>query len=141
VNSLSYEKDVTNTVYNIASYLLTPCSRILHEKLTSFQLVKKFPSFYGTPKVHYHINQCPPPVPILSQLDPVHTPHPTSLKYILIYYPLIYACISQAVSFPQVSTPKPCIHLSSPPYALHVPPISFCSILSPEQYWVRSTDH
>jgi hypothetical protein len=27
------------------------------------------------------------------------------------------------------------------PYALHVPPISFLSILSPTQYWVRSTDY
>jgi hypothetical protein len=24
---------------------------------------------------------------------------------------------------------------------LHVPPISFFSIWSPEQYWVKSTDH
>jgi hypothetical protein len=28
------------------------------------------------------------------------------------------------VSFPQVSPPKPCIHLSSPAYVLHAPPIS-----------------
>jgi hypothetical protein len=27
-------------------YLLTPCSRVLLEKLTGFQLVKKFPAFY-----------------------------------------------------------------------------------------------
>jgi hypothetical protein len=29
------------------------------------------------------------------------------------------------VSFPHVSPPKSCMHLSSPPYVLHVPPISF----------------
>jgi hypothetical protein len=45
------------------------------------------------------------------------------------------------VSFLQVSPPKPCKRLSSLPYALHAPPISFFSILSPEQYWVRVTDH
>jgi len=31
--------------------------------------------------------------------------------------------------------------LLSHPYALHAPPISLFSVLSPEQYWVRSTDH
>jgi len=34
-----------------------------------------------------------------------------------------------------------CTHLPSLPYALHAQPISFFSIWSPEQYWVRSTDH
>ena len=29
-------------------YLLTPCCRVLLEKLTGVQLVKKFPVFYGT---------------------------------------------------------------------------------------------
>jgi len=33
------------------------------------------------PKVHYHIHNCPPPVPVLSQLDP---PHPPSWRSILI---------------------------------------------------------
>ena len=32
----------------IFAYLLTPWSTVLHEKLTGFQLVKKFPAFYGT---------------------------------------------------------------------------------------------
>ena len=33
---------------HLLTYLLTPCSRVLLEKLTGFQLVKKFPAFYGT---------------------------------------------------------------------------------------------
>ena len=45
------------------------------------------------------------------------------------------------VSLPQVSLPKPCAHLPLPPYVLLATPISFFLILSPAQYWVRSTDH
>ena len=33
------------------TYLLTPWSRVLLEKLASLQLVKKFPTFYGTRRV------------------------------------------------------------------------------------------
>ena len=32
----------------LLAYLLTPWNRVLLEKLTGFQLVKKFPAFYGT---------------------------------------------------------------------------------------------
>ena len=44
------------------------------------------------------------------------------------YYPPIYAWVFPVVSFPQVSPPKRFIRLSSPPYVLHAPPISFSSI-------------
>jgi len=48
------------------------------------------------------------------------------------YYPPIHHWVFQVISFPQISPPKPCIHLSSYPYVLHVQPFSFFYIWSPE---------
>jgi len=39
---------VTDLLTYLITYLLTPWNRVLLEKLTVSQLVKKFPAFYGT---------------------------------------------------------------------------------------------
>ena len=79
-------------------YLLTPWCRVLLEKRTGFQLVKKFPAFYGTRMFITAITSSRPrfltwarsikPIPSIPlSEDPSE------------YYPPIYAWVSQVVSF------------------------------------------
>jgi len=133
-------KGKSNKLSIILTYLLIPRSRVLLEKLTGLQLVKKFPAFYGTRRFitsstsarHLYLSWA-------SSIQSI-TSHPTSWRSILILFSHLRLG-PQMVPFPQVSPPKPCIGLSSPPYVLHAPTISFCSSLSPEQFLVTYTYH
>ena len=122
------------------SFLLTPWCRVILEKLTGLQLVKKFPAFHGTQRFITaltnvrHLS--------LSWASPVQSiyPHPTSWRYVLILYTHLRLGL-QIGLFPS-GFPTKILYTPSPhPYAPHVQPISFFSILSPAQYWLRSTNH
>jgi len=79
---------------------------------------------------------CPCP----KQAGPSPSPHSHFLKiHLNIILPSTPGCHKWSYSSGSPTKTLYTPLLSS--YALHAPPISFFSILSSEQYWVRSTDH
>ena len=124
----------------LLTYLLTPWCRVLPEQLTGLQLVKKFPAFHGTRRfitVFTSVRHLS-----LSWASPIQSvyPHPTTWRYILILSTHLRLGLPIGL-FPS-GFPAKTLYTPSPhPYTPHAQPSSFFSILSPAQYWVRSTDH
>ena len=123
------------------SYLLT-CS-MEHSpswEANRFSASQEILRILRNPKVHYRIHNSRQHVHVLSQIDLVHT---STSHFLKIHLNIILPSTpgspkwSLSLRFPHR---KPCIRLSSLPYVLHAPPISFFSILSPERYWVSSTE-
>ena len=56
----------------------------LSREANRFSASQEIPCILWNPKVHYRSHKCSSPVPILSQLDPVHVPTSNFLKIIII---------------------------------------------------------
>ena len=116
-------------VVDLVAQLLTPWCRVLLQQLTGLQLVKKFPAFHGTRRFITaltsvrHLS--------LSWASPIQSIylHPTSWRSILILSTHL-----------RLGLPFGLFPSGFPTKTLYTP-LSFFSILSPAQYWVRSRDH
>jgi len=132
-------QNIYKVLYILTYSILTPWCKVLLEKLTGLQLVKKFPAFHGTRMFITALTSVRDLS--LSWASPIQSyPHPTSCRSILILS--THLRLGLPIGPLPSGFPTNTLYTPSPhPYAPHVQPISFFSILSPANYWVRSTNH
>ena len=88
---------------------------------------QEIPRILWNPEVHYCGYNSPPPIPILSEINPIHAPHSLSWRSILILSSHLYLGLSSGLFPSGFPTQHPYAPLLIP-YVLHDPHISFFSI-------------
>jgi len=132
---------MTNSILGMVGiYLLTPSSIVLFEQLTGLQLVKIFHVFYGYRKLITTFSSAR--LLSLTCAGSIQSipPHLTSWRSISILSSHLRLCLPSYLltsCFPKKTLYTPLLS----PYALHVLPISFFSILSPELHMVSSKNY
>jgi hypothetical protein len=80
--------------------IITHCMEQSPSEAKRFSASQEIRRILWNPKVLYHIHKCPPPVPVLSQLDTVHSPTSHFLKtYLNIILPSTPASSKWSLSF------------------------------------------
>jgi len=65
-------------ITNLLTYLFTYSVEQSPSEASRFSVSQEVPRILWNPKVHYRIHKYPPPLRILSQIDLVHAPLPTT---------------------------------------------------------------
>ena len=132
VGTLRKEYDGTIAFETSVNFLARSCVMLQNNSMGQESSLKNllFPASEKTlrnlwnPKVHYRLHKISPLIPVRSQTNPVQA-LPTN--FLLIRFNIIihiYSRVFQVVST-QIFSRKPCMLISSYPYVLHAPPISY----------------
>ena len=104
-NSFTFNFNLANVFTYLLAYLNTP-SNSLPSEVNPFSASQEIPPILRNPKVRYRVYKSPPPFPVLSQIDPVHDPQPTSWRSILILSSHLHLGLPRGL-FPSVLPTKP----------------------------------